>query len=373
MPCIISLRRALALLLCACGTCSAENYVIGGLNNPNANQPQLVHDSLGRPLDPKEAAQILRRAAEKGDVTAQANLGFAYMRGLGVTADCEQAIYWCKKAARAGSATAHGNLAFLYRNGCKGSRSYLLAYKHYFICAYTANAKENYLRGRWYEREVAARNPALATLYFTFSACQGNPLALLGLIRLWWLYLLILLLIAYLFIRRLADEQASLRRECPGRLRLSSWGTASFKFGGMILWFGMLISISTLIALGAADDYYVREKFLSEGRWIYVGLSAVSVLCMAWFFPQINYIEVDSSGFHVSNYMQSTTIPFDQVSQIRVVKAVRPELICIKLNRQSPLGSSVIFMPPIRLPFDHSPHPMISQLQQLIPPTRQAG
>jgi len=82
-----------------------------------------------------ERIASLRKAAEQGNARAQANLGFAYMRGLGVPLDYVEAIKWSAKAAAAGVPTAHVNLGFLYATGLGGQRNYLLAYKHYAILA----------------------------------------------------------------------------------------------------------------------------------------------------------------------------------------------------------------------------------------------
>jgi TPR repeat protein len=53
-----------------------------------------------------EAMKWYRKAAEQGEATAQANLGFMYDRGQGVTEDVTQAAMWFSKAAEQGKAAA---------------------------------------------------------------------------------------------------------------------------------------------------------------------------------------------------------------------------------------------------------------------------
>ena len=51
-----------------------------------------------------------RKAAEKGDVRAQMNLGTMYDNGQGVSQDYRQAVKWYGRAAEQGNATAQFNL-----------------------------------------------------------------------------------------------------------------------------------------------------------------------------------------------------------------------------------------------------------------------
>ena len=63
------------------------------------------------------ALHVFSPLAEKGDGTAQYNLGGMYINGQGVRQDYTQAALWFRKAADQGHAGAQGILAFLYING----------------------------------------------------------------------------------------------------------------------------------------------------------------------------------------------------------------------------------------------------------------
>ena len=58
-----------------------------------------------------EAAEWYRKAAERGYVMAQVNLGYMHEHGLGVEHDFDKAVEWYKKAAEQGDARAQLNLA----------------------------------------------------------------------------------------------------------------------------------------------------------------------------------------------------------------------------------------------------------------------
>jgi TPR repeat protein len=78
-----------------------------------------IQDRNGRSLvrrNPVRAVQLLRRAAEQGDVTGQGALGYAYDVGQGVRRDTRLALRWYRSASRQGSTVAMANIATVYRD-----------------------------------------------------------------------------------------------------------------------------------------------------------------------------------------------------------------------------------------------------------------
>lgn len=67
--------------------------------------------------DYETAVAEFTNLAEKGDDKAQANLGYMYYAGEGVTQDYIQAVYWYRKAAVQGNKDAQYNLAVSYAFG----------------------------------------------------------------------------------------------------------------------------------------------------------------------------------------------------------------------------------------------------------------
>src|SRR5437867_2574556 len=59
----------------------------------------------------------LRTAAERGDVTAQHELGVRYFTGDGIAQDFGQAARWIRTAADSGLASAQSDLGELYKIG----------------------------------------------------------------------------------------------------------------------------------------------------------------------------------------------------------------------------------------------------------------
>ncbi len=66
--------------------------------------------------------------AEKGDATAQFNLGLMYRKGEGVPQDYKTAVKWYTLAAEQGHADAQYNLGWMYHNGEGVPQDYVYAH-----------------------------------------------------------------------------------------------------------------------------------------------------------------------------------------------------------------------------------------------------
>jgi len=81
----------------------------------------------GIAVDPKEAANWYRLAADKGFAPAEYRLGNIYEKGTGVDRDVAKAKQYYEQAANQGNASAMHNLAVLYASGALGQQDYKTA------------------------------------------------------------------------------------------------------------------------------------------------------------------------------------------------------------------------------------------------------
>ena len=65
----------------------------------------------------KQAAELYRKSAARGDPRSITNLGFLYMKGLGVEKAPETAVKLYRQAAGQGFSVAEYNLGLAYRRG----------------------------------------------------------------------------------------------------------------------------------------------------------------------------------------------------------------------------------------------------------------
>lgn len=75
------------------------------------------NDSLGIYMNKEKGVELIRQAAEQGNIDAQCQLGLCYEQRQGVTQDYSQAVYWYRKAAEQGDADAQYNLGVCYAKG----------------------------------------------------------------------------------------------------------------------------------------------------------------------------------------------------------------------------------------------------------------
>ena len=70
----------------------------------------------------------LIKKAEKGDISAQTELGEMYLHGNGVKADYKKSMEWSKKASEKGSYRAMTNIGILYLDGLGVEKDYKKAF-----------------------------------------------------------------------------------------------------------------------------------------------------------------------------------------------------------------------------------------------------
>jgi hypothetical protein len=114
------------------------------------------------------------RAAERGDVHSQFNLGWMYAEGRGVPQNYKQAVYWYAKAAKQGDASAQFNLGMLYDKGEGVARDHKQAVYWYAKAAEQGIAVAQYNLGLMYDRgEGVIQDFKQAYLWFSLAAAQG--------------------------------------------------------------------------------------------------------------------------------------------------------------------------------------------------------
>ena len=109
--------------------------------------------------------------AEKGDASAQFNLGRCYFYGQGVAKDEVEAVKWYRKAADQGNARAQSNLGFCYAKGTGIAKDEVEAVKWYRKAADQGNARAQYTLGMCYrDGEGVAKDEVEAYALLNISA-----------------------------------------------------------------------------------------------------------------------------------------------------------------------------------------------------------
>ena len=131
--------------------------------------------ALGQDPDPITET---RRLAEKGDVTAQLQLGFKYANGEGVPENDAEAVRWYRLAADQGDARGQYALGFMYDYGEGVAQDLAEAVKWYRLAAEQGDARGQYALGFMYDYgEGLPDDYVLAYAWYNLAAAQGNEVA----------------------------------------------------------------------------------------------------------------------------------------------------------------------------------------------------
>jgi hypothetical protein len=136
------------------------------------------------PPDDVEDVSRYRKAAEKGDATAQFNLGVRYAQGEGVPQDYTEALKWYRKSAEQGNADAYNNIGVMYYNGTSVPQDDIEALKCFRRAAELGDANGQNNVGLMYEYgKGVPQSDYEAARWYHKSAEQGFAVALNSLTR----------------------------------------------------------------------------------------------------------------------------------------------------------------------------------------------
>ena len=117
------------------------------------------------------ALRLFQPLAERGDASAQSNLGLMYEQGRGVGKDYRQAMKWFRLAAIQGNASAQSNLGVMYYKGEGIAQDYGEAMKWYHLAAEQGNPEAQFNLGVMYEQgRGSASDRVRAHMWFNLAA-----------------------------------------------------------------------------------------------------------------------------------------------------------------------------------------------------------
>lgn len=119
-------------------------------------------------------AEWYRGAAEAGSDSAMLDLGFLYVKGLGVKQDYEEAAEWHRKAAEAGNTVAMTGLGMMYEKGTGVAQDYAEALKWHRKAAVLGESTSMFALGMLYEHGLGVdKNRSAATEWYRRAAEAG--------------------------------------------------------------------------------------------------------------------------------------------------------------------------------------------------------
>jgi hypothetical protein len=100
-------------------------------------------------------------------------------------------------------------------------------------------------------------------------------------------------------------------------------------------------------------------------RWIFLGFWVIAAAYLLWFSSRLCWVAVGGDSLFASNYFRRIRVPLSAISRVKQSYMSRPQTITIYLDRQTPLGGKVVFIP-LGWPHFLSQHPITAELQETI-------
>jgi uncharacterized protein len=121
------------------------------------------------------ALRLFQPLAERGDASAQCNLGVMYEQGRGVAQNYREAMRWFRLAAIQGNASAQSNLGVMYYKGQGIAQDYGEAMKWYRLAAEQRNPEAQFNLGVMYEEgRGVAQDSVHAHMWFNLAAAISS-------------------------------------------------------------------------------------------------------------------------------------------------------------------------------------------------------
>ena len=121
------------------------------------------------------AFQLFRPLAERGEASAQSNLGVMYEQGRGVAQNYREAMRWFRLAAVQGNASAQSNLGVMYYKGQGIAQDYAEAMKWYRLAAEQRNPEAQFNLGVMYEEgRGVAQDRVRAHMWYNLAAAVAS-------------------------------------------------------------------------------------------------------------------------------------------------------------------------------------------------------
>jgi hypothetical protein len=136
------------------------------------------HNGLGVRQDNAEAVKWFRKAADQGFALAQFNLGVCYASGAGVKQDAGEAVKWWLKAAEQGLPNAEFNVGSCYGFGNGVTQNYSEAVKWFRMSANQGVADAQYCLGVCYfNGNGVIKDYIEADKWINLASAQGDEVA----------------------------------------------------------------------------------------------------------------------------------------------------------------------------------------------------
>lgn len=104
-----------------------------------------------------------------------------------------------------------------------------------------------------------------------------------------------------------------------------------------------------------------------SGLWpVFIPVDILVALSVYWYYSRLKKVAIDSDGLVISNYLREVRVPWRQIADVSGSRWVNTRQIKVTFNRDIGFGTSIIFMPKVRLLWPGQESPIAQELRDLI-------
>ncbi len=144
--------------------------------------------------------------------------------------------------------------------------------------------------------------------------------------------------------------------------KLSSSWTLFYKLIFPIVWISGF-GIGTIVLWLASFDPIKSPP--SEMKWMFLFAWLTGSSFIIWFSLRLKHVTLTDKLLIVKGYFKEIEVPISSVNYVSESMFVNPKTIKLSIYPESEFGSTIVFMPKVKLYNPFKQHPITKQLMQL--------
>lgn len=95
-------------------------------------------------------------------------------------------------------------------------------------------------------------------------------------------------------------------------------------------------------------------------------LGVLVVVSIYWYYVRLKKVSIDADGLVISNYLREVRVPWRDILKVSGSRWVSTRQVTVVFDRNIGFGTSIIFMPKVRILWPGQEHPIAQELRDLI-------
>lgn len=146
---------------------------------------------------------------------------------------------------------------------------------------------------------------------------------------------------------------------------ISSLMTFFYKFIFSSLWIAGFGMGTVSLWLGKMRDKFGNQPPAND-QWLFLVMWITGSLFIYWGCVRLKRVRLDDKTLYISNYLEEIRVPLENVASVSENRWINIHPVTFTFKNETRFGSSVVFMPRVRLFSFFSSHPIVSEIREAI-------